>query len=358
MERYTTKKISLDKVKSDMILARDIVTPAGQVLFIKGTFCEQLDLNLLERNGIDSVIIKGNPVPGAFIDSSVSSVAYREDFMEFEQSYEETKEKTKKLIQIISQAEKVTQEDILDLTRDSLSKLKIKSDLLIFIDSLQQTNTDIYAHSINVGLLCNLFGNWLQLNDEDLINLTIAGTLHDIGKTLLSPQLLAKKDSLTDDERYLMRQHTIYGYRLLQDQDLPESIKLVALMHHEKNNGTGYPNGLRSEKITHFTKIVTICDIYENLTSGRKGNRKTSPFEAIKEFESVGFDMMDPGYLMEFLRHIAYSYIGSEVVLSNNASGEVVFINQSKLSAPIIRLEDGTFINLYNHSDLTVKLLK
>ncbi len=358
MERYTTKKISLEKVKSDMILARDIVTPTGQVLFTKGTFCEQLDLNLLVRNGIDYILVKGDPIPGEFIDSTVSSVAYRDDFMEFEQSYEETKEKTKKLIQIISQAEKVTKNDIFELTKDSLSKIKIKSDLLIFIDSLQQTNTDIYAHSINVGLLCNLFGNWLKLNDEDLINLTIAGTLHDIGKTLLSPQLLAKKDSLSDDEKFLMRQHTTYGYRLLQDQNLPESIKLVALMHHEKNNGTGYPNGLRSEKITHFSKIVTICDIYENLTSGRKGNRKTSPFEAIKEFETNGLEIMDPGYLMEFLRHVAYTYIGSEVVLSNNSAGEVVFINQSKLSAPIVRLQDGTFINLYNHSDLSVKLLK
>ncbi len=358
MKKYSTKKIKIEDIKPDMVLARDIGTQSGQVLFLKGTVCDQLDLRFLYNNDIDNIYVQGDLIPSEFIDSSTSSVAYREDFMEFEQSYEETKENTKNLINLISKADKVTKNQIYDLTSASLAKIKIKSEVMVFIDSLQQTNRDIYAHSINVGLLCNLFGNWLKLNDEDLMNLTIAGTLHDIGKTLISPHLLAKKETMTDAEKLIMRQHTTYGYRLLKDQNLPESVKLVALMHHEKNNGTGYPDGLSSNEITHFAKIVSICNIYENLTSGRRGNRKTSPFEAIKEFETNGLELMDPYYLLIFLKHIAYTYLGSDVVLSNDYNAEVVFINQTKLSAPIVRLEDGTFINLYNRPEITVKLLK
>ncbi len=96
---------------------------------------------------------------------------------------------------------------------------------------------------------------------EEQRDLTIAGILHDIGKVKINSAILDKPHRLTKEEFDEVKKHTVYGYALLKNENLSERVKLTALMHHEKVDGSGYPTGLVGEKIEEFAKIVSVCDI-------------------------------------------------------------------------------------------------
>ena len=113
--------------------------------------------------------------------------------------------------------------------------------------------------------------------------------LHDIGKLKIDPKILNKKGKLTDEEFEEIKKHPVLGYEIVKDMDLPEKIKEAVLMHHEKINGTGYPSGLKGEEISNYAKIVSICDIYDAMTSTRTYRKRFCPFQVIRNFERQNF---------------------------------------------------------------------
>ena len=239
------------------------------------------------------------------------------------------------------------------ITDDILESLKYKTDILTFIGFLKSYDEYTFSHSINVSLLCNLFAYWLQLDEEETIYLTTAGMLHDIGKMKISKKILNKRGRLTDSEFEIMKQHSVLGYRILKDQDIPNEIKLGTLMHHERIDGSGYPLGVRGDKISKYAKIISICDIYDAMTSDRIYRGRICPFEVIKTFEVSSYGELDTTYLLVFLKNIAYTYFGSWVRLDDGRQGEVVFINPNSLSRPMIRVGDD-IIDLSQNESLEI----
>jgi HD-GYP domain-containing protein (c-di-GMP phosphodiesterase class II) len=117
-------------------------------------------------------------------------------------------------------------------------------------------------------------------------------------------------------------------------------------MHHEKMDGSGYPMGVKEEKIGNMAKIITICDIYDAMTANRVYRDRICPFEVIKTFETKVYGELDTKYLLLFLKNIAYTYIGHWVRLSDGTEAEVMFINGAQLSRPLVRTKDEKFIDL------------
>lgn len=106
-------------------------------------------------------------------------------------------------------------------------------------------------------------GKWLGYSEESILELSIVGLLHDIGKLKIPEEIVNKPGKLTSDEFGLMKSHSFYSYEiLLETGDFNEDILLGVLQHHEKVNGTGYPNGLKGEDIHKYAKIIAVCDIY------------------------------------------------------------------------------------------------
>lgn len=138
--------------------------------------------------------------------------------------------------------------------------------------------------------------------------------------------------------------------------DISDLIKDAVLMHHEKINGTGYPSGLKSEQISEYAKIVSICDIYDAMTSNRSYREKICPFTVIRNFERQNFSILDTEYLLIFLQNIAYTYVGSWVKLTNGKIAEIIFINQSQMSRPIVKADDK-FLDLSKNLDIDIENL-
>lgn len=210
-----------------------------------------------------------------------------------------------------------------------------------------------YIHSLNVAILCHEFANWMHMPEEEQDILTLAGLLHDVGKMGIPGKIIKKAGLLTDEEYELIKQHPQKGYDFLKKHPLDERIMNAALMHHERCDGSGYPQGLKADEIDDFAKIVAIADYYDALTSARVYREPHCPFEVFRMLQQER-DKFDSTYLAVFMEGVASFYIGCEVVLSNQKRARMVDTNPTDQGNPIVKM-DGLIVNLAMAPDVDVK---
>ncbi|MGG6448273.1 HD-GYP domain-containing protein [Pseudobacillus badius] len=130
---------------------------------------------------------------------------------------------------------------------------------------------DIFHHSVNVMMFSLMIGKRLKLNHQQMMNLGAAALFHDVGKLDIEDCILYKPGRLSDDEYRIIKMHSELGYnRLMALKDEKKNIlSTVALQHHERNDGSGYPQVLKTNKIHPLSKIVAIVDVYDALTEER-----------------------------------------------------------------------------------------
>lgn len=224
-------------------------------------------------------------------------------------------------------------------------------------DMLYQMHTlddSVYAHCVNVALIARMIGRWLHLPPNDLNILTCCGLFHDIGKLSIPSEVLNKPSKLTDEEFALIKAHPKYGYDLLRNQNIDNRIKQSALMHHERYDGSGYPNGLSGELLIDFSAIISIADVYDAMTAARSYREPLCPFEVIASFEREGFQKYHPKFLIVFLNHIASTYQSNRVMLNDGRACKIVMLNQSTLSKPIVQFDDGSCLDLSSQRELYI----
>lgn len=177
--------------------------------------------------------------------------------------------------------------------------------LVNIIDSLQPWTA---GHSLRVTAIAALIGERLGLSERDMYILRTGGLLHDIGKLSIPPEILDKRGALTDDERAIMETHPVEGYRILQAFHHPRAsaIRDIVRHHHEKLDGSGYPDGLAGPQISQFARIVAVADCYEAMTSNRPYRRAMTPVQALSVLEQdAEAGKLDP-IVLRHLRDLVY----------------------------------------------------
>lgn len=237
-----------------------------------------------------------------------------------------------------------------ELLKETLSLLSQDRQSISVFDMLlnmRSTDDSVYNHCIDVALISNVLARWLHFSEADQIMATACGLFHDVGKFMLPAGILRKPGKLTSDEFEIVKTHTTEGFHLLgRYSSIPEPVKNTALMHHEKCDGSGYPYGLKSEEIDKFSKVVTIADIFDAMTSERVYRAAMCPFSVIKYFEDDGIQKYELKYILTFLENVSNSYLNHRVTLSNGMEGNVIFINPGNFSKPVIRTGSNEIIDL------------
>lgn len=227
-------------------------------------------------------------------------------------------------------------------------------ELFDMIHQMHSLSDTIYAHCVNVALISRMIGRWLHLEPHDLDILTCCGLFHDIGKMTIPDEVLNKPGKLTDEEFALIKSHPKTGYELLRNQDIDTRIKQAALMHHERYDGTGYPNKLSSEFLADFAMIVAIADVYDAMTAARSYREPLCPFQVIEKFEQEGFQKYHTKYIYVFLRNIASTYQSNRVMLNDGRGCKIVMLNQNTLSKPIVQFDDGSCMDLSGQREVYI----
>lgn len=348
------------ELKEGMVTLKDAYSNKGQLVLPKNTVITKSIINRLISNDVLMVEIDDKAISettdifsGNLIDDS--SIVSTPEYKKFKKRYD-------KNIDILSGhlndiVKKNVPIEVDTLLNNTLSIIKsTNSPLSIFsmISTLKNYDDSTFNHSLNVALICNIFGRWLNFPEEDINVLTSCGLLHDIGKLLIPEEIIKKPGKLTDAEFKIIKTHSQKGYELLKSKNVDVRIQYAALMHHEKCDGSGYPLGLKQDKIDKFAQIVTIADVYEAMTAKRVYRDAISPFTVINTFEENGLKKYNPGYLLTFLEHVVNSYVNCKVKLSNGIEGDIVYINRVSLSKPLIKT-DNSFIDLSKEYNLTIE---
>lgn len=227
-------------------------------------------------------------------------------------------------------------------------------ELFDMIHQMHSLNDTVYAHCVNVALISRMIGRWLHLEQHDLDVLTCCGLFHDIGKLTIPDEVLNKPGKLTDEEFALIKSHPKTGYEILRNQNIDNRIKQAALMHHERYDGSGYPNQLTSELLSDFSTIVAIADVYDAMTAARSYREPLCPFQVIEKFEQEGFQKYHTKYIYVFLHNIASTYQSNRVMLNDGRGCKIVMLNQNTLSKPIVQFDDGSCLDLSSHRELYI----
>ncbi len=196
-----------------------------------------------------------------------------------------------------------------------------------------------YTHSINVSILAVILGKHLGMDRDTLRDLGTAGLFHDIGKSRIPEAILNKPGKLSESEFAVMKSHTLEGYQLMRNQPglNPEILRAV-VEHHERIDGTGYPRGLKEDEIGRFSRIISVVDVYDALTSRRVYKEPMAPAKALGMMYQWRDRDYSPKAIENFIKCIGVFPVGSFVRLSGGEHAVVVQANAERPTKPVVKV--------------------
>lgn len=219
-------------------------------------------------------------------------------------------------------------------------------DLINEVIKEQKVEDYLFNHSVNVAIIGNLIGKWLDLGKEDIKILTLGGLVHDIGKLKIDKKILDKPEKLTEEEFEEVKKHPSYSHKILTEMGYNEEKLLRAVtLHHEREDGTGYPLGIKSKNIPIHSKIIAIADIFDAMTSNRVYDKKMNIFKVMEKFQKETFGKLDYKMVTLFIKKFLEFYIGSEVTLNTGDKAKILNFNSFEITKPILMTGEGKIID-------------
>lgn len=212
-------------------------------------------------------------------------------------------------------------------------------DALLSLSQMKSFDDYTLHHCLNVGILAIHLGAHLGILHDELLRLGIGAILHDLGKVRLPPGLVKKAGALHPREFEIMKTHAAHGADLmLRCPTIPDECALVALNHHERYDGSGYPRGLSGLAAGKFGLIAAIADVYDAMTSDRPYQRRLTPGQALKRAYEWAGSLLHPIYVRKFIQCLGIYPVGSAVRLDTGEVAVVVRQNRDQPLRPWIRV--------------------
>jgi len=204
---------------------------------------------------------------------------------------------------------------------------------------IREKDNYLLEHSVNLSVLMSIFGQYRKLS-EDVMHQTVVGALlHDLGKILTPDEVLHKPGRLTPEEYEVMKLHARHSRDILSaTEGIGELTVITAAQHHERMDGTGYPEGLKGEAISEYGRMVAITDVYDAITADRVYHRGMTPTQGLKKLLEWSGSHLDPSLVRQFIRCIGLYPVGSLVLLDSGRLGVVVEINEEDQRLPVVRV--------------------
>lgn len=351
MARYVTKRYSIQDVVPSMIVGNSVLCDNGRFILNDGI---RLTLGLIDQLkswGVEFIDIREKAPPSQVETDGPLRAAEKK----FYKRYNDTVEFFKKSFESVRYLKMVPLNEMRGLADQALRGLVDVEGAVNFLLMVRHKDDYTFHHCINVAIFSGILGRWLNYSGSELRELILAGLLHDIGKAHIPLEILNKQGKLLSKEMEIMKRHTSLGYELLKNaEEIPLGIKLGVLQHHERMDGSGYPLKLPGDKIHPYARVIAVADIYDAMTSDRVYRRRTTPFKVVEMVMANMFDELDPIVCTTFLNNVRDYFVGNIIRLSDGRQAEVVFLSRMGCGRPVVRTEDGEFIDLEKHKSISI----
>ena len=247
------------------------------------------------------------------------------------------------------------------LTRALLDKMMVDNELCVRV--LGEPNGDRHsAHAINVTVISLLLARALKMGEAEMAELGTGALLHDMGKLDLPDRVRLVHDDFTNAEASLYRDHVSHGITQGKRMGLAAGSLLVVAQHHELADGSGFPKGVTSERMSSAARIVSLVNHYDNLCNAASPAKSLTPHEALSRMFAQARAKFDATILNGFIRMMGIYPPGSLVQLSDDRYAMVTSVNSSRPLKPQVRVVDtarggvrGLHLNLDDCPDLGIR---
>jgi len=237
---------------------------------------------------------------------------------------------------------------------DKMSKSVLDNyNALLGLSRIRSMETYTFEHSVNIAVLMMSFCKSRGMSEQVIHEVGVGGLLHDIGKALTPPEILNKPGQLTDEEFVIMRDHVVDSHKILaKTPGISQNALDVAALHHEKYDGSGYPDGTKGDEISLIGQMSAIVDVYDALTADRCYHNGHDPFVVLKRMLSWTGSHFNPSLTEEFIYCIGIYPPATLVMLSNHYLA-VVTENNNNLLTPCV----AAFLNTKSRETIEPRLI-
>jgi putative nucleotidyltransferase with HDIG domain len=210
-------------------------------------------------------------------------------------------ENTKSILNDASEGKIPSIKDCNDLKNSIIEEVHNKIDMVKCINQLRINDEYTYSHSVNTAALCAAIAKEFSFSEQQIKDITLGALLHDLGKMRVPKVILYKPDKLSPEEMEIIKRHPDLGYKMVVQMDVPKIVAEVALHHHERANGQGYPRQLLLNQVSVYDQIMAIVDVYDALISDRPYKTAIPFHNAINLLFLEGQTVFNNDFLYKFV---------------------------------------------------------
>lgn len=325
--------VKLDQITGEEVLARPIMTSDYKELLSEGTHVRPNIVHKLLSMGVTEIYIKDDS-----LDPQIKRIL-KEDINKL------CKKKIEDIISKHTYRSNVDMKEIMNTAEDIIDNVASDDNVAKQIYDIRERSTDLYEHSVSTCSIATLIALKMNLPRNDIKEMSVGCLLHDLGLRYVT---VSYENTDINDEEYL--KHPIYGYSAIRAEEwLSKISKEIILMHHETIDGLGYPLHAHDMMIT--TKIVSLCDVFDEMICGLGHTRKKvhEVIEYIKNNKGIKYDSDVVDELLEF---VAVYPAGDQVILSTGERAIVITQNKGYPERPVVQIITDSNGNILNRIEM------
>ncbi|WP_100011710.1 HD-GYP domain-containing protein [Lentibacillus sediminis] len=341
------------------ILLKDVTGKTGRPLIARKTVLTEAHLDILKMFLVENVEV------GQTLEDGSTFVP--EDVPDKEPKRQEPAAETKLSFSehfrlVAAGYEKLFQDWQNGVPMDIAAARKFILPLLEQLEGMEELHTCItrpsgfYQHNATVAVLAAATAKKLGWTKGEWLQIGLAGFLSDCGMSRLDPHMISSGVWLSDEADEEMKKHSTYSYRMLEKAPaITKKVKLAMLQHHERLDGSGYPLGVANEQIHPSARILAVCDAYSRQLINQANGHVASPYQALEAIHEGKFTRFDHQVVEALSKLIVNFSIGSKVKLSDQTTGQVVFMDEKHPVRPLVQLHgQDAIVPLKERSDLYI----
>ena len=350
------KLVSTSTLKKGMKIEQSIMDAHGHEMIARGMVLDDFQIEYLRDHGVAVFINDGEAEDVVELERNLPA--------QTKQLIEESREEDPVKVQLNEEVCKRVGEGIqylfnnteaegfmettTNISNELVNAITGSNAVAIDINLIKVSDEYTFKHSVDVATIAMVIGQGLNMPQDELRELGVAGLLHDLGKSQIPLEVLNKPGRLDDKEFELMKQHSLFGFKILKEKhQLSEAVMKGVLQHHEKISGNGYPLGTKGDAIHKYAKIIAVADVYDALVTERPYKKAFPKREAVEMIMAMTQDL-DMEAMVSFLNCVILFPVDSIVTLSNGEPAKVVKNNPNNCLRPtVVGLKTGRLYDLY-----------